>query len=143
MDQLPEDPALRMNLEVDMAYIAHDLYRYHKIILSKDRNTGRNRALEILLDESKCLSPYTSLSQGSAGKDIIQMDDAGIADYLEYLFSHSSYGVSYAMIYIESCIELSRLPRGGEILMKHLAAYFASISDEDKQSLLAQHRYTK
>ncbi len=138
--KLPEDRESRKLLEVEIAYIMHTVYTKYGIVISQDSLDASLRVIEYQLARENLLTSYARFSKGeSAEVDISEPKYMEL--YLEYLYGYAFKDIQHAYVYIDTCVRLSQLEGGSDILHSHLDLLYAHIRDEDIDCMLIVNDY--
>lgn len=129
MNNLPENLNERKPVEIELAYIIHNLYVNHGVVIAHHQQQAYLRAMELELSNKWVLSDYLSFAYGKSESIDTNNIDALVL-FLGYLGSYCTIGIRDVALYLKTCVRLSQLEGWAEILMAHLSEKFSLIPSE-------------
>lgn len=141
INNLPEDQTKRKEMEIELAYIIHDLYINQEIIIARDTELGNIRSVELVLDREGLLSQYLAFAHGTQ-KNIDISEPKYFLQFLDYLASYIPNGIHDVRLYLRACIGVSQLGNEGmSILLQHTKKMFSYISMDDIDVMIDNYNW--
>jgi hypothetical protein len=141
LDHLHNDPQ-KMEAEKDIAYILRDLHAEGGIDITFDRRHPDVRWLELYLSQKWILDVYNRFAH-EQNPEGLEFDDEYFPQYLDYLYFSSWQGIDDALLYLKTCIKISQVYGGSQVLFLHLRWLFIRIPESWIEGFLETHEYTR